>query len=121
MPNWCENNVEITSANSEHIAALKTLILNEQDCLDFEKIVPIGKWTHEKAHEHWGVKWTVNKPEQYSEIDCSTNRIFLDFHTPWKPPVGIVVAIRGFISELGLDIKVYWRYHEPSHNLSGCL
>ena len=140
MPNWCNNDVQISHPDSAMIDKLEsavkegklfTTILPEPDWKttpnekgDFskeEKLTPdlsITRWPDGKQDErwyswrleNWGTKWEVS---DFFNDTRYQNELTLSFDTAWSPPIAIYEAL----VDQGYSVKAY--YMEPGCDFAG--
>ena len=131
MPNWIYNT--ITTSND-----LLKLVVNENDQLDFNKIIPmpheikstigksINKWsTNKQLSQHlikkygannwydwclhnWGTKWNAVSDTPYD------GNGFIEFRTPWSFPDKVILKLSQKFPSF--ELKVTWYDPSASHN-----
>ncbi len=131
MPNWCNNNLDITAKTAEHIQLLNRIVNRAKDQGVFEIIRPLPealKDTVKGAGEelqavivddcnnwydwqiaHWGTKWDI--APDYEEAVGDT--LSMSFDSAWRPPV----EIYEYLVELGFEVSA--NYYEPGMAFAG--
>lgn len=103
MPNHITNRIQF-SGKREDIDRVLALIKGDNECIDFEKIIPMpnniyrgdldqraralyGKnnW-YDWRRTNWGTKWNA----YWSSIDNENNTIILWFDTAWSCPIPVL-------------------------------
>lgn len=133
MPNWCENEVEITfESKDEYDKFIEQAGI--QDSTDpylsynneeqgygfFDRFVPTppemlgdeGGW-YDWRYENWGTKWNPNFNR--FETDDDTRTITMDMSTAWAPPMGFFTAF----TELFPSASVRLNYLEEGMGFCG--
>lgn len=105
MPNWCNNNLTVTSDDPEKIKRFN-LALQSEGLFSAFLPNPTGAWDYAWSIENWGVKWDVAEND-IQVIQVDEDRIIVEFDTPWSYP-------KEFLEHLeSLGYAVYLMYHEP--------
>jgi hypothetical protein len=105
VPNFCRNNVTISSDNVELIKKFE-LSLNSDGLFEYFKPNPNGTWDYAWSVENWGVKWDV-RGDEISVVQIDNDRIIIEFDTAWGPPIQFFEELE----EQGYE--VYAMYDEP--------
>ena len=113
MPNWCQNKLKI-SGSEKDVAAVKALILNERQIVDFEVLLPVPSELvgyadiREWVMQEWGVKWNVG--ESYPLKEVEEDQVAWTFLTAWSAPtqwfhkvLNAVKALKGNNAEVTLE------------------
>lgn len=136
MPNWCNNNVTISHADSAKMEALASAVREGKFC---NHVIPVPKELTETVAGHlgeeyaqelnqfkmqlnqkyfgatdwygfctsrWGTKWDVDAYEP-EEVKVENNTIEFGFDSAWSPPIGVYEAL----VEDGFEVVAY--YNEP--------
>lgn len=93
MPNWCQNQLEVTGT-IEALDKWRIALFNEEDItpyLIFNKIRPLPATEEDDWYEwrttNWGTKWDIDKEQEvYNEPTC----VAYSFDTAWAPPDELV-------------------------------
>jgi hypothetical protein len=108
MPNWCNNNLEV-SGTKEYLDVLEKAA-NESNLL--ETIKPIGEWKYDTAVSEWGTKWDIAD----ASVDrVSDNDLVMYFDTAWAPPV---TAYETLLEKDEIE-SVVATYFEPGMGFTG--
>lgn len=83
MPNWCENDLRISSPDVAWLDGLEKAI-EENKMLSYIRPNPTGEWEYGWSVENWGTKWDVGV--QFCERQSDTE-IFISFDSAWAPPL----------------------------------
>lgn len=143
MPNWCNNDLQITNLKTEEIETIKTKYLNTdkdvEPAFDFEKILPTpqglmdmqapNRGSAETAKllvraygdtdwynwrvKNWGTKWNVN-PDS-GNLGFGENEISYSFDTAWGPACELIE----YMSTLFPEATFMLEYAEPGCGLAG--
>jgi len=126
MPNWCNNQIEITATSPQEFKKFHEYM---GDYFSFERIVPtpltadgnvIENWYTWRL-EHWGTKWDLDKEEflagnqdawKFSDTDDSAT---LNFDTAWGPPIEALKNLVEKFPALTINLK----YFEPGMAFGG--
>ena len=112
MPNWCLNNVTISSHVPEKMKRIRAIL--ESDAGLFQSLVPnpSGDWEYSWSVENWGTKWDV-LPKEINVIQNDDETIIIEFDTAWAPPIGVFEKLEqeGYL--------VYAMYNEPGIEFCG--
>jgi len=118
MPNWCINQLRVTSKNNNFdrskfwkavapLDAVDTDSLSDADKIidvltpkvetgicSFERLLPTpdGDGWYEWRINNWGTKWDIDDDE-VNVVSDDDNEIILVFTTAWSPPVGWFAAL----------------------------
>jgi hypothetical protein len=107
MPNWCENEIEI-SGDKETILGLMKKVETGENVFDFNTVIPYPKeyadldadgdvWGkgynnggYDWCVENWGTKWNTDNP-----YVCFTaeNSLIVSFQTAWSPSVPVTAEL----------------------------
>ncbi len=142
MPNWCNNNVTISHADSAKMEALASAVREGKFC---NHVIPVPKELTETVAGHlgeeyaqelnqfkmqlnqkyfgatdwygfctsrWGTKWDVDAYDPES-VKVVNNTIEFGFDSAWSPPMGIYEAL----VEDGFEVVAY--YYEPGMGYVG--
>lgn len=142
MPNWCNNNVTISHADSAKMEALASAVREGKFC---NHVIPVPKELTETVAGHcgdgyaqelnqfkmqlnqkyfgatdwygfctsrWGTKWDVDAYDP-EEVKVENNTIEFGFDSAWAPPMGIYEAL----VEEGYEVVAY--YWEPGMGFVG--
>lgn len=132
MPNWCLNEVQVTSENKEEMDSFLSFISGTEEVQDkmsgeyskqplefsFNSIIPQPKnikndWYAWRLR-NWGTKW---EPNIYLFERFGDTQLFIEMTTPWGPPDGV----HEMLKELFPNIEIEWFYKEAGMQLSGWL
>lgn len=105
MPNWCRNNLEVSSDNKALITRFEK-VLDEPYLFESLKPNPTGEWDYSWSVENWGTKWDVDTKD-INVVQIDDDRILIEFDTAWGPPI----EFYRHLEEMGYD--VYAMYDEP--------
>ena len=109
MPNYCTNELTITSDNAGFLQSLmnelKQADSNEVDFLS--KLVPFTEetnyvWDYDWCVENWGTKWDIFDV-YHASLDGDT--LTVCFTTAWSPPVS---ALQKATAAYNLEWELYW-------------
>ena len=126
MPNWCNNEIDVSFDTTEEYDAFKEFALTEIDgeiILDFSKIIPppekfAGDNPAEGWYEwrltNWGTKWSINEMA-YEEYSGGCRMVF---DTAWSPPEGIYEKL---VDKFFPKMAMNWFYREDGMQMSGWL
>lgn len=102
MPNWCMNNVTITTQDMQ---TLDAILEAAKDSRLLEYLAPIGEWDYGTATDTWGTKW---EPQGIDfEVDFDTLEVQLNFDSAWSPPIEAFIK-----AEEVLGVRIYAEYFE---------
>lgn len=119
MPNWCENDVQISHPNKEWVDRLEeSLNKEEPELLNFLRPMPeeLNNTTspsdepnwYDWRISNWGTKWEANITH-FERIDDNT--IYVSFDSAWSPPLhAYEYAIDNAESDM---FHLVAHYHEP--------
>lgn len=128
MPNWCENDLEITAYSDdkaleqldEFMKAVRANPVKKEDS-NFEEyhllsaIVPMPEGEEDNWYkwsiENWGTKWDT----EVSNIEHDDDRVFLSFMTAWSSPIAWLEKA----SQRYPLLQFKLRYDEPSMGFMG--
>ncbi|NDB81279.1 MAG: hypothetical protein EB127_00795 [Alphaproteobacteria bacterium] len=105
MPNWCNNNLTVSSDNPELIEHFK-MALDSNGLFQYLKPNPTGDWSYSWSVENWGVKWDVDG-DSINVVQLDEDRIIIEFDTAWGPPI----EFYKHLENLGFDVT--GMYYEP--------
>lgn len=119
MPNHITNRIEFHGEQS-NIDKVLELIKGEEECIDFNKIVPMpdnifrgnvgakerelygtNNW-YDWSIANWGTKWNA----YYSSVDAANNAITFD--TAWSCPIYVLAALAKMCHEYGVEFEGKW-------------
>lgn len=128
MPNWCENSISLTHADTTKVSELEDVLRNcptEDDIIAghaqiqqtkfFEHYLPrpsdisendVCDW-NEKI---WGTEW---EPQIISFTKTNQNTINVSIDTPWTPPIGFYKCL------VEREWTIEALYHEPGYAFCG--
>ena len=128
MPNHITNKIEFYG-NKEGINKVLEIIKGEEECIDFDKIVPTpdniyqgelgekerrlyGKnnW-YDWNVAHWGTKWNAYS----SWLDEENNTIYFD--TAWSSPILVLDALAKLCYEHGVSFSGKWADENRGYNI----
>lgn len=122
MPNWCENELTITSNNElrKFIHDLNQYIIDNEGSF-FQYLRPMpeyllhdsGKW-YDWRVLNWGCKWDASDTEVV-HLDEERNSITIHFNSPWAPPIDLY----DFIINLGIGLEVDAIFEEEGMGFNG--
>lgn len=115
MPNWCENDLEV-SGNKANIKAFKEKVRSEESHLSLASLVPMPKdqidnW-YEWSISNWGTKWDVTDVELFMNKERTLN---YGFSSAWSPPVPWLEKVTVLFPNLRFKL----RYSEPGAGFRG--
>ena len=108
MPNWCDNRLRVSGERAEldrFVVEVIAIDKHGRECLDFEKVVPIGDvedW-YKRRLNGWGTKWNLCS-EDFS-MDDAGGCLSMWFLTAWSPPVPICYALTEKYPALSFEMK----------------
>lgn len=125
MPNWCDNNLVITTNNFKLRDLIKQSVLDQSSSLGFfENLLPLEECEvsddeddslYFQALRNWGTKWDVIIDDYIILRDDDVFEITLSFQTAWSPPINFLQNLASrFISDLEtkesyqLDVALYF-------------
>lgn len=109
MPNYCTNELTITSDNAGFLQSLmnelKQADSNEVDFLS--KLVPFTEetnhvWSYDWCVNNWGTKWDIFDV-YHASLDGDT--LTVGFNTAWSPPIP---ALEKAADTYGFEWELYW-------------
>jgi hypothetical protein len=109
MPNWCENQVEVSHPRTKKMRRLIGYIKADKLLYSFAPY-PNGKWNYDWCVENWDTKWDIGDADIF---DRDTNFIEFSFSSAWSPPINIFFKMK----EQGYYVKA--RYAEPGMDYAG--
>lgn len=128
MPNHITNKIEFYGEQGA-IGKVLDLIKGENECIDFEKIIPmpahifrgnlgpeerekygINNW-YDWSIYNWGTKWNA----YYSKLDAGSNTI--EFDTAWSCPLGVLDALAKLCYEHGVSFTGKWADEDAANNV----
>lgn len=130
MPNWCNNNIELSHPDKEMVERAKAAFLDGRLLDEFIPLPAELKDTTAPAREsieqlevkygasdwyswcvnNWGTKWDI---EPYSAEINEHGVLVGAFDTAWGPPVEAYSKLE----ELGFEVRAY--YYEPGMGFTG--
>ena len=96
MPNWCDNQVEVSHPRTKKMRRLIGYIETESLCYSFAPY-PYGEYSREWCCDNWNTKWDISDTDI---CDRDTNFIEFSFLTAWSPPISIYSKMK----EQGYDV-----------------
>ena len=144
MPNWCNNSVTFTHANTDMIKRVSDAFAAERLMSEFHPCPAslnitdgwFGAGTAEqikleakeaknrKEHGYknwydwnianWGTKWDVGSKDDTGGYELGDTVITVSFDSAWSPPVKFYEKME----ELGFEVEAY--YYEPGMAFCGC-
>lgn len=130
MPNHITNRIQF-SGKREDIDRVLALIKGDNECIDFEKIIPMpnniyhgdldqraralyGKnnW-YDWRRTNWGTKWNA----YWSSIDNENNTIILWFDTAWSCPLGVLDRLAEICVENKVGFEGEWADEDCGTNI----
>ena len=100
MPNWIPCKMTIAAASNDEAGDIYNAITNDEDELDFERIVPppndeeyLHTGWHDWNIEHWGTKWNADKQVCTEPLASGLRAFSFKFDTAWAAPFKIIQAI----------------------------
>jgi len=122
MPNWCDNDLEITGPQGD-ADELRALMTTPKNPFDFEAIVPVPD--QPAGCKDWGewfeMNWGTNKiafesqwlsPKRAAKRNATHAAVFA---TAWGPPTGVIAALSRRFPALTLRLS----YDEPMCGFRG--
>ena len=85
MPNWCNNQVEISHPRIKKMRRLIGYIETGALCYSFAPY-PNGEWNYAWCCSNWDTKWDITEADIF---DKHTSFIQFSFWTAWAPPIAI--------------------------------
>jgi hypothetical protein len=128
MPNHVTNKIEFYG-EKENIKKVLELINGEDECIDFNKIIPTpdniyqGNLGEEKRRlygknnwydwniDNWGTKWNAYS----SWLDAENNVIYFD--TAWSSPTPVLDALAKLCYEYKVSFTGAWADEDRGHNI----
>jgi hypothetical protein len=122
MPNWCDNELQITGPQAD-ADALRALMTTQTNPFDFEAIVPVPDlpdecqdWS-EWSESNWGTnkiafeaRWlSAKKAARLDVIEVA------QFRTAWSPPTAVIASLSKRFPALTLRLS----YDEPDWGFRG--
>jgi hypothetical protein len=123
MPNWCENETDITGPKDviDNILAISRVNRMEDDLgehfFSMRALHPIPDdvdW-YSWCIENWGTKWDIANPYVGVTQDKDTATINLSYDTAWSPPIEFFQ----YLSRKFPDITISTKYYEPGMEFIG--
>lgn len=109
MPNYCNNELTITSDNTGFLQDLMNELKQADGSeVDFlSKLVPFTKetnyeWNYDWCVQNWGTKWDIFDVN-YASLDGNT--LAVSFMTAWSPPVA---ALETAMRKHGFTFDLYY-------------
>lgn len=141
MPNWCENELTITSDNKEQLREFSEKIKDPEndrelsltklfpcpeellsgistnnDSLNDESAELITKYGHKDWYDwrvaNWGTKWDV---EDVELKNCSDDYVYYCFNSAWSPPTEWIAHVALMFP----DIHFFLKYDETGVGYMG--
>ena len=109
MPNWCDNQVEVSHPRTKKMRRLIGYIEADALCYSFAPY-PNGEWNYDWCVANWSTKWDIGDADIF---DGNTNFIEFSFSSAWSPPINIFSKMK----EQGYYVKA--RYAEPGLDYAG--
>lgn len=128
MPNHITNRIEFYG-DQDNINKVLDLIKGSEECIDFEKIVPMpdnifrgnignaerelyGKnnW-YDWSIANWGTKWNA----YYSSLDKANN--IIEFDTAWSCPLSVLDALAKLCYEYDVSFSGKWADEDAGNNV----
>lgn len=109
MPNWCDNEVEVSHPRTKKMRRLIGYIETDALCYSFAPY-PNGEWSYDWCVANWDTKWDIGDTDIFHR---DTNFVEFGFSSAWSPPIAIYWRMR----EQGYDVKA--RYAEPGMDFAG--
>ena len=134
MPNWCENNLEVTGPNESldkfrkvsrgkysEEGKLYDLIMDStvpmpnhiyQDSLGEKERELYGRdnW-YDWSIENWGTKWDINGKLIHKDKEC----LQYEFDSAWSPPIEWLKKVSKVFPDLYFELE----YSEPNMDFAG--
>lgn len=128
MPNHITNKIEFYGKQS-NIDKVLELIKGEEECIDFNKIVPmpehifrgsLGPEEREKyginnwynwSIANWGTKWNAYSSYFYKDINT------MEFDTAWSCPIAVLDALAKLCYEHEVWFTGKWADEDSGHNV----
>ncbi len=111
MPNWCNNQVEISHEDKAMIDRVEQAFGKGELLQEFIPC-PEGEDWYSFNVTNWGTKWDVGGDGAYCER-VDDNTVTLTFDSAWSPPVEAYCVLK----EMGFTIFGY--YYEPGMQFAG--
>jgi hypothetical protein len=127
MPNHITNKIEFYG-DQNSIDKVLELIKGEEECIDFNKIVPMpghifqgnlgpeerakygtNNW-YDWSVANWGTKWNA----YYSNLDSANNT--MEFDTAWSCPLPVLDALAKLCYEYGVSFEGKWADEDRGFN-----
>jgi hypothetical protein len=134
MPNWCQNELEITGPR-ESLERFKKAAkgLDEAGGLlpfSFQALHPmplelLGKdcasgtmpdWWNWRV-ENWGTKWNLGKDVEWDDFNSHDDSATISFDTAWGPPEALILKVAKDFPDLTFNLS----YAESGMDFSGTL
>lgn len=115
MPNWCENNAQISAIEPDAQNRFRELILAMDEGRWFEYILPVPEGLDNLGDYSWRVEHWGTGREAF-EINLNVHnsiQLEVSFDTAWSPPIGIYRAMH----DMGFTINAV--YDEPGMGFAG--
>lgn len=128
MPNWCKNNLRISS-ETEKLLEVVELLKNEKGEVTFSKFMPMPEELEETVspvpdsvpqeerdrlvekygadnwydwhYKNWGVKWDASEGT-FKKVNGGW---IISFQTPWGPPIEFVKALSRKFKDIEFEIQ----------------
>lgn len=115
MPNYCNNRLILTGENNILKNFINDNYENEDQCLSFNKLVPLPEEEKDNWYEwqtnNWGTKWDSCD----STFVVENNKLIYEFNTAWGPPNEWFKKIYN-----KYEIDMILLYYEPGCDFAGC-
>ena len=111
MPNWCNNNLTVSSDDPNLIAKFEKAF-ESNGLFEYFMPNPKGEWEYSWSVENWGTKWDI-KGEEINVIQVDEDRIIISFDTAWSPPIEFYEHLES------LGYEVVGMYYEPGMAFCG--
>ena len=126
MPNHITNKIEF-HGDQKNIEKILELIKGEEECIDFEKIIPmpanifrgsLGQEERKKygsnnwydwSCDNWGTKW--NAYSSYCDVDT------IEFDTAWSCPLPVLDKLAEICYEYNISFTGKWADEDRGHNV----
>ena len=109
MPNWCENDLEI-SGPATLVEEAVAKISGPEGEIDFNKIVPEPEnnpdWYKWRV-ENWGCKWNASETQSHATLVKTKKKVEMSFQTPWAPPLPVMKKLGELYPGLTISIRYY--------------
>lgn len=121
MPNWCENEIQVSGDVNELERLSKFAYLDRYHEFDFDKILPTpreylddNRW-YDWRIENWGTKWEADCATVSFTNDEKYPLVEITFNTAWSPSIPLTIKL----SEIFPLLRFEHLYQEGGMDFGG--